>query len=311
MNKAEITALSKIHNARLDNRLKTEALLSALRADEQFAAAENERDSIRFKIVQMRYRNQDFSTLNEALIQAEQKLTARLIALGYKPQDLQPIYNCALCKDSGFVDNKLCKCVTSLAYTLLKDSCSPLITDIDDFGALDYSAIPPPDRERYKISAAILGKFAERFPDNKSNILMLSGKQGTGKSYLMSILTNALMKKCFNALFYNAVKLNEIFLRYHLSPIEEKEDVMFAIINADFLVIDDLGAENLINNVTETYLYELLVLRENKATGITTNMSPSQLLDHYGHRIASRLCSIDSSYIINFEGADLRLIKKQ
>lgn len=311
MNKAEIAALSKIHNARLDNRLKTEELLSALRTDSQFAAAENERDSIRFKIVQMRYHNQDFSTLNEALAQAEQKLLSRLAILGYTPQDLQPIYNCPLCQDNGFAEGKLCRCATLLAYKLLKDSCSPLITDIDDFGVLDYSVIPAADRERYKISAAILGKFADKFPDNKSNIVMLSGKQGTGKSYLMSVLTNALMKKCVNALFYNAVRLNEVFLRYHLSPIEEKEGVLSAIINADFLVIDDLGAENLINNVTETYLYELLVLRENKATGITTNMSPSQLLDHYGHRIASRLCSIDSSYIINFEGADLRLIKKQ
>lgn len=310
MNKAEAIALSKIRSRKLDNELKVEALLAELRQDGQFASAENERDTIGFKIAKMRYQKKDLGNLNADYERAKKLMIERLCQLGHQPEELTPAYACDLCKDSGFVDGKLCDCVKTLAYQLLKDNCKTLLTDMDTFNAIDDTIIPEADRERYRISAVILGRFADKFPHNKSNILMLSGKQGTGKTYLMSVLANAIMKKRMGVLFYNSVQLNEIFLRYHLAPIEEKENLFAPLVEADFLAIDDLGAENLIKNVTETYLYAVLVLRESKLTGITTNMSPSHLLERYGHRIASRLCAKNNSYIIHFEGTDLRFQKK-
>ncbi|HOB63644.1 MAG TPA: ATP-binding protein [Clostridia bacterium] len=310
MNKYEIIALSQIKNNRLENELRFERLMDELRKDKAFAEAESERDTIRFKIAKLRFQNADLGSLYDDLALAEKRLFSRLSELGYTEGALTPAYNCMECKDTGYANGNLCRCVRSLAYTLIKGNCSTLVTELDDFGAIDYSFIPEADRARYRATANILAKFAEKFPDIKSSILLISGEQGTGKTYLMSVLANALMKKCAGVLFYNAVQINEIFLKYHLAPIEEKDDIFSPLVEADFLVIDDLGAENFRNNVTETYLYELLVLRDSRLTGVTTNLSSPQILSRYGSRISSRLFSKNDSYGINLEGQDLRFIKR-
>lgn len=306
MNKAETAALHIIRNRRTNAELRTAELMDALRKDPVFAKAENERDAIRFQIARMRSKNLDCGDLNAKYEEANAKLLARVKELGHKPEELLPRYECKKCGDTGFVEGRLCECVRQTAYKSLKDNCRLLATSIDDFSKVDYSFVPEASRGAYKAAAEILNKFLKRSTQSKISVIGLSGRQGTGKTYLMSVLANAMMKNCATVLFYNAVQLNEIFLRYHLAPIEEKEELFAPLADADFFVIDDLGAENLLNNVTETYLYELLVLRADKVTGFTSNMNALQLLDRYGHRIASRLCSKENAFIIQLDGGDLR-----
>ena len=77
------------------------------------------------------------------------------------------------------------------------------------------------------------------------------------------------------------------------------------------LVIDDLGSENILKNVTENYLYNLLNERmtSGKLTFVSTNCGLDDLRERYGERIFSRLAG-NSSLKINVGGNDLRLTKQ-
>jgi len=58
----------------------------------------------------------------------------------------------------------------------------------------------------------------------------------------------------------------------------------------DFLIIDDLGAEKSTEfSITTLYIILDRRIRELKTTIITTNLSMSQIEEHLGARIASRL----------------------
>jgi len=74
------------------------------------------------------------------------------------------------------------------------------------------------------------------------------------------------------------------------------------------LVIDDLGSETKLNNVSEEYLY--LVLNERMAkkrsTVITTNLDYEQISARYGERIASRLFDKNNSIVTSVSNTDLR-----
>lgn len=83
------------------------------------------------------------------------------------------------------------------------------------------------------------------------------------------------------------------------------------ITETDAILIDDLGAEQVLNNVTIPYILEMLTERaENKVTVITTNLSPVELEKRYGQRIVSRLLDKKLSVGIEFGGEDLRISKK-
>ena len=76
--------------------------------------------------------------------------------------------------------------------------------------------------------------------------------------------------------------------------------------DADAILIDDLGTEQVLNNVTIPYLLELLTERTDKVTIITTNLSALDLEQRYGQRIVSRLLDKKLSYPLIFKGNDLR-----
>ena len=61
--------------------------------------------------------------------------------------------------------------------------------------------------------------------------------------------------------------------------------------NAEVLMIDDLGSEPLMQNVTVEQLFNLLNERQNKglSTVISTNLEMSKFRERYTERIASRL----------------------
>ena len=83
-------------------------------------------------------------------------------------------------------------------------------------------------------------------------------------------------------------------------------------IDADILLIDDLGSEPVLKNVTVEYLYTILNERlvKNRATCISSNLdSPTKILDRYGERIYSRLANKLLSLNILFTGKDNRTQK--
>lgn len=79
-----------------------------------------------------------------------------------------------------------------------------------------------------------------------------------------------------------------------------------------FLAVDDLGTEPMLRNITIEYLNTLVEerLRRGRHTGVSTNLTPGQLAERYGERIASRLLSPALCDVLGFQGKDLRLLPR-
>jgi DNA replication protein DnaC len=74
------------------------------------------------------------------------------------------------------------------------------------------------------------------------------------------------------------------------------------------LMLDDLGSEPLMQNITIEQLFQLINERQSRglSTVISTNLTLKELRERYTERIASRLNDPQNCRIILLEGSDLR-----
>ena len=81
------------------------------------------------------------------------------------------------------------------------------------------------------------------------------------------------------------------------------------VLETPVLLLDDLGVEPMLNNVTIEQLFTLLNERELNGlhTLISTNLHPEELKQRYSERISSRLLDRRSTSILPFYGEDVRL----
>ena len=79
---------------------------------------------------------------------------------------------------------------------------------------------------------------------------------------------------------------------------------------ADVLLLDDLGSEPLMENITIVQLFNLINERQTagKGTVISTNLSESDLKNRYTERIASRLTDRRQCTQVVFMGEDIRRV---
>ena len=167
------------------------------------------------------------------------------------------------------------------------------------------------DFKFYKSGATTYAKYAKLINNNfvkgEINFCTLIGASGTGKTYLAETALKETLYLGATISELNAIKLNRVFLEYHCAFLENKGDIWDELVTPDVLLIDDLGVESLLNNVTVPYLYELLTERADKKTIITTNFDLRKLEEKYGQRIMSRLSDKRKSLVINIGGEDYRI----
>ena len=147
--------------------------------------------------------------------------------------------------------------------------------------------------------------WCKKFPTGKN--LVLHGPAGTGKTYSTHIIANVLMEQGFSVLFITAFGLVERFKKYVQSFNDETQtDALF---ECDLLIIDDLGVEPIIKNISQEYLYNVINERlvNDMRFIITTNLDEPALKQRYDQRIVSRVLSKESSVVIEFNSKDLRL----
>jgi DNA replication protein DnaC len=103
---------------------------------------------------------------------------------------------------------------------------------------------------------------------------------------------------------FNMVK---VFQEY-VNNFGRDDEPISVFLDCDVLIIDDLGSEPLIKNVTQEHIYN--IINERLVTGrafiITTNLDPAALIERYDQRIASRILAKENSMLIEFKNTDLR-----
>ena len=214
---------------------------------------------------------------------------------------------CPTCNNTGYVKSKLCSCVTKkyMAYMTAENILAHNVPKNFDNALTRFKN--EKTRTEYKKIYDTLTKYCNAFPTPKN--LVLSGATGTGKTYAAQIIANNLHDKNFSVLQLTAFSLIQRFKDYIGKFFTGDNSELDAMLTCDLLIIDDLGTEPVIKNVTEEYLYNVINerLTNKKPFIITTNLSPDDIAARYDQRLASRILSRENSVVIQMKSPDLRL----
>ncbi len=222
------------------------------------------------------------------------KETARL---GLTREKLSPPFRCKICGDTGYADGKYCACVIRRVISSDKENLSlPTV----EFAKAQKSAPTAALKKLYGAAE----KYARAFPDGTKPFLVIIGEAGTGKTTLAAAVATELMHGGAAAVTVSAFEFTRRALEYHTQfSIDDYTDRFTPMLDCDLLVIDDLGTESMLKNVTKEYLYTVVNERwlHKKYTVITTNLSPDKLIARYGESITSRLFdkNVASAFAVN------------
>ncbi len=279
-----------------------EKKLADLKKDEKFADAYLRVSYLKFELAKRRVFGMEIDENSEKeFVDLSRFVSEKLQSAGINSDDT-PSYSCKKCSDTGFADGTQCECLERARieinlgdYRNLQSTPTADNIDFKFYGA---------EEENYRKRAQFIKK---NFMDGSLNYCTVLGAPGTGKTFLANSFMKQALLSGKSIKIINSVRLNREFLEYHCAPLEQKNDLWEEICGYDFLLIDDLGVESQIKNVTAQYLYELLTERADKKTIITSNISINQLEDLYGQRIFSRLSDKLRGAVFTVTGSDYRI----
>lgn len=247
-----------------------------------------------------------------------QKIKDILVAGGYPADYLEPVYDCADCKDTGYIGNKKCHCfqkaVIDMLYTQSNLKHILQKENFDTFSLSYYSAnhIDPKTgvsslaniKKAYTVARDFVDTFGKEFRN-----LFLYGDTGVGKTFLSNCIAKELIDKSHSVIYLSSFELFDTLAKSKFGKDEAAGQMHEHIFDCDLLIIDDLGTE-LANSFTVSQLFLCLnerLLRQ-KSTIISTNLSLEDLIDIYSERTFSR---ITSNYtMLKLTGDDIRIKKK-
>lgn len=243
--------------------------------------------------------------------------------LNIKPDFFTPSYECKKCNDTGFlVDSNgiMCTCLKQKLMDIQynKSNISNLENEnFDKFNELLFSDIADEKKYNSNISPReninniknIALNFIDNFDDPSEKNLLFTGNTGLGKTFISNCIANEILKIGKTVLYQTASNMLDSIIDYKFGK-TNGELIYENILNADLLIIDDLGTENL-NSVKFAELFNVIntrLLNQNNhitKTIISTNLTLNNLFNNYDERIFSRLAGYYN--ICKFFGDDIRL----
>ena len=241
------------------------------------------------------------------------------------PADDAQVYNCPLCRDTGYVlrDDRAWPCVCRSRSLLREKKAAAGLTarlQMMDFDSFDLRFYPEhlknDDGKSYRDIASEAKQTACAVADacvagRPHRGLLLMGEVGCGKTHLAAATANRVLDKGGEAQF---LVVPEFLDQLRFSYRRENEgldeaDIISRAYNVPLLILDDLGAHNYSDWVCNT-LFTIINHRYNRNLPcvITTNLSIHDLEEKIGDRTTSRLVELCRIYEIKLpEGKDHRL----
>ena len=239
-----------------------------------------------------------------------QSIAAKLAGCGLAKDALAPVYTCNLCKDEGYVydpTRRMCVCFeTELNRRMLVELGLQSTQTFENFDESRFVDDPPvSQRALMRRNRDICERFADTYPQTEARDLLFTGKSGLGKTFLMQAIAHRITQRGYGVQYVSAYKLLETMRKAYF---ENNSDIMQPLMEAPLLLIDDLGTEPLMENITVTQLFNLLNERQNanRHTVISTNLSVLELKARYTERITSRLLDESCCKVVKFIGEDIR-----
>lgn len=256
------------------------------------------------------------ASLHDYIGRISQQKQALLISAGFPADYLEPVYHCADCHDTGYIDaggsqKEKCHCLRQQEVSILYEQSN--IQDVisrENFSTLIFDYYQGEDRERFERTVKKCKDFVEQFSNSYRN-LFLYGTVGTGKSFLSGCIANEILKQGRSVIYFSSVGLFDKLAQYTFDTKSKETLYNFYedLYNCELVIIDDLGTE-VTNAFVTSQLFSCLNERDlrQRATIISTNLSLEELRDRYSDRIFSR---ITSNYnICKLTGPDIRMSKK-
>lgn len=252
-------------------------------------------------------------------LENNRKIREHLIALGKPENYLDMQYTCPKCQDTGYIGDanpRMCMCFErQLMQRMFAD------TGIDSnsrerFENFDDSFVPNEIIEGKKYTQRFLAKkicqmaeqYANSYPNTGKPNFVLMGNSGLGKTFMLNAMAARLIERGYAPTKVTAHRLFEAMRRQHFGAMDG-DDSLNQYINAPILLIDDLGSEPLMKNITVEYLYLLLNERfaARRHTVIATNLMPTEIRERYFERVSSRILDRNLGDVYLLEGKDLRI----
>ncbi|MCD8018825.1 MAG: ATP-binding protein, partial [Clostridiales bacterium] len=243
-----------------------------------------------------------------------------LLAIHQYPADyLDSIYQCPLCRDTGYIGTEKCQCFKQrIAALLSRESNLQELSREANFSLfrLDYyseerdpgNMQQPSPRENMQHILRKCTDYIQRFSLDPGKNLLIFGNTGVGKTFLASCIATELLGQGNSVIYLTAHQFFDRLADYTFRREKENSDTLSTLLQCDLLIIDDLGTE-LNNGFINSQLFLCINERilHKKSTIISTNLSLKQLNRIYTERISSRI--IENYEHLHIFGEDIRIKK--
>ncbi len=263
---------------------------------------------------------ENIAALKEENLNLQARRAELLMVNGLPLDYLEPKHSCELCQDSGYVGNKICSChellLKQLTFEKLSGEVKLASFNFDNF---DLNYYPNTKEEGSNYSPRMVMEsnyrraveYADKFTIYSPSLLLL-GKTGLGKTHLSVAIAGKVIEKGYNVLYTSAQNLLFKLEREKFSSVNVTgyDDYMSVVLEADLLIIDDLGAE-FSTSFTVSTIYNIINTRQlqGRPTIINSNLdNTKKLQEAYSERFVSRL--LGNYTLLTFKGEDIRIKKK-
>lgn len=266
------------------------------------------------------HRAPDRNAIRAEYARIDGEIAARLRALNLPNDYLKMRYRCPICQDKGYVGDAGrhdCECFRARLDEERRKRARLDMAGDDTFLTFNadiFSDAPLPGLNYSQRGFMLRLKklcmaYCEEFPKNSKRSMIFTGAPGLGKTFMLNCMANELYARGVGVSYLTAYRMLGAMRESFLGTNPEPFNLM---LDAELLMIDDLGSEPIYRNVTIEMLFTLLNerMRLKRHTIIATNLTAEQLQARYGDRVSSRLMDRSVTQIICFVGSDVRMQKK-
>lgn len=307
---------------RMRNELELDNCIAEVCAvDPEIARIRDENRDLAFETMKKVMALQDRDQCREAAEQMKQRgifnngeIRRRLKAAGFPEDYLELKFRCDVCRDTGFVGDapsRFCDCFEARLRVLRYEDGTMAGLDEQCFARFDLNRFPEENGQRAQMESIwrFCEEYADSFPETRFENILLTGSGGLGKTFLLNCIYERVISRGCGAVRVTAFRMFEAMRRQHMGMNPEENDFE-QLLSVPLLLIDDLGSEPMMRNITVEYLFTLLNERmaARRHTVIATNLSPMQIRETYGERVASRMLDRGRCAAMKLEGKDLRIL---
>jgi len=246
-----------------------------------------------------------------------------IIKAGFPENYLDDEYMCPKCRDTGYIDTRMCQCLEKIYKEEQNNSLSNLFKlgneTFENFDLSYYSNTPAQDtgispRRIMEDIYELCVEYARKF-GSKSINLFFNGAPGLGKTFLSACIARVVADNGFSVVYDMAASVFTKFEEVKFTRAGDSEEIRAEVkkardeikryLECDLLIIDDLGTE-MTTAFTVSALYEIVNTRlvSGRKTLINSNLTLVELRRRYSEQIMSRL---EWEYqLLTFYGDDIR-----